>query len=101
MLEQAHIELDAGRVNKNVGNGNGDRSSSQSRSRSRSGSNRGNHGSAQQLEQAMARMEVQIRELDQQLEALANDSAALEQTWNEREQLSAAYDELLAQWAEM
>ncbi|MCP1137154.1 ATP-binding cassette domain-containing protein [Paenibacillus polysaccharolyticus] len=97
MLEQAHTELDAGRVNKNVGSVNGDRSSSQSRS----GSNRGNHGSAQQLEQAMARMEVQIRELDQRLEALANDSVALEQAWNEREQLSAAYDELLAQWAEM
>ena len=57
--------------------------------------------SAQQLEQAMARMEVQIQELDQQLEVLAHDSAALEQVWNEREQLSAAYDELLAQWAEM
>lgn len=85
MLEQAHTELDAGRVNKNVGSVNGDRSSSQSRS----GSNRGNHGSAQQLEQAMARMEVQIRELDQRLEALANDSVALEQAWNEREQLSA------------
>jgi prefoldin subunit 5 len=49
----------------------------------------------------MARIETQIQELDQQLEALANDPAALEQTWNERERLSAAYDELLAQWAEM
>ncbi|MDP9700157.1 ATPase subunit of ABC transporter with duplicated ATPase domains [Paenibacillus intestini] len=115
MLEQAHTELDAGRVNMNVASGNGDYSSSQSRSRSgsssgncdhsnnqgRSGGNRGSHRSAQQLEQAMALIETQIRELDQQLESLANDPIALEQTWNEREQLSAAYDELLAQWAEM
>ncbi|SCY84841.1 ATPase components of ABC transporters with duplicated ATPase domains [Paenibacillus polysaccharolyticus] len=115
LLEQAHTELDAGRVDKNVGSVNGDRSSSQSRSRSdssngnsdhsnnqsRSGGNRGSHRSAQQLEQAMALIETQIRELDQQLESLANDPIALEQTWNEREQLSAAYDELLAQWAEM
>nr|WP_154984367.1 ABC-F family ATP-binding cassette domain-containing protein [Paenibacillus xylanexedens] len=117
MLEQALTELDAGRVNKNVGSVNGDRSSSQSRSRSRSdssngnsdhsnnqsrsGGNRGSHRSAQQLEQAMALIETQIRELDQQLESLANDPIALEQTWNEREQLSAAYDKLLAQWAEM
>lgn len=101
MLEQALTELDAGRVDKNVGSVNGDRSSSQSRSRSRSGGNRGSHRSAQQLEQAMALIETQIRELDQQLESLANDPIALEQTWNEREQLSAAYDELLAQWAEM
>lgn len=115
MLEQAHTELDAGWVNMNVASGNGDYSSSQSRSRSdssngnsdhsnnqsRSGGNRGSHRSAQQLEQAMALIETQIRELDQQLESLANDPIALEQTWNEREQLSAAYDELLAQWAEM
>lgn len=59
------------------------------------------HESVEKLEQAMARMEVQMQELDQRLEALENDPEALEQTWNERERLSAAYDELLAQWAEM
>ncbi|MGQ8873320.1 ribosomal protection-like ABC-F family protein [Paenibacillus sp. TSA_86.1] len=118
VLELAQTELDAGRGNKSIGsgnrdrvsnqsrsrsdssNGNGDRSSSQSRTGGKRGS-QGNHGSAQHLEQAMARLETQIQELDQQLEALANDAVALEQIWNEREQLSGAYDELLAQWAEM
>jgi ABC-type multidrug transport system ATPase subunit len=105
VLELAQTELDAGRVSNQSrsgsgsSNGNGDRSSSQSGSRN--GSSIGKYGSVEKLEQAMARIETQIQELDQQLEALANDPAALEQTWNERERLSAAYDELLAQWAEM
>ncbi|MCK6075969.1 ribosomal protection-like ABC-F family protein [Paenibacillus silvae] len=96
---QVHAEHDAGQVKTDQGNDNG--SSSRSGSRNRDSSRNGQQGSVQKLEQAMARIEVQIQELDRQLEALANDSAALEQTWNEREQLSAAYDELLAQWAEM
>ncbi|WP_434748930.1 ribosomal protection-like ABC-F family protein [Paenibacillus amylolyticus] len=101
--EQVHTEFDAGQVNKSVGSGDVNRSSSHNRShsRSRSDNSSGKHGSVEKLEQAMARLETQIQELDQQLEALANDSIALEQIWNEREQLSGAYDELLAQWAEM
>jgi len=97
VLELAQTELDAGRGS--IGSGNRERVSNQSRSGS--GSSIGKYGSVEKLEQAMARIETQIQELDQQLEALANDPAALEQTWNERERLSAAYDELLAQWAEM
>lgn len=98
--EQAQSEFDAGRVNKKDANGNHSSKHSRSGSSSNSSSSR-KHVSVEKLEQAMARIETQIQELDQQLEALANDPAALEQTWNEREQLSAAYDELLAQWAEM
>ncbi|WP_128103993.1 ABC-F family ATP-binding cassette domain-containing protein [Paenibacillus sp. DCT19] len=57
--------------------------------------------SAEKLEQAMARLEAQIQELDQQLEAAQDNPPELESLWNERERLSAEYDELLAQWAEM
>ncbi|WP_338541015.1 ABC-F family ATP-binding cassette domain-containing protein [Paenibacillus tundrae] len=57
--------------------------------------------SAEKLEQALARLEAQIQELDQQLETIQNNSLELESLWNERERLSAEYNELLAQWAEM
>ncbi|WP_145044697.1 ribosomal protection-like ABC-F family protein [Paenibacillus xylanexedens] len=57
--------------------------------------------SAEKLEQALARLEAQIQELDQQLETIQNNSFELESLWNERERLSAEYNELLAQWAEM
>jgi ATPase subunit of ABC transporter with duplicated ATPase domains len=56
--------------------------------------------SAEQLEQKMAHLEVEIQELDQQLETLQNNPADLEQKWNERELLSSKYNEMLAQWAE-
>ncbi|KQY80050.1 ABC transporter ATP-binding protein [Paenibacillus sp. Root52] len=57
--------------------------------------------SAEKLEQALARLEAQIQELDQQLEAAQDNPPELESLWNERERLSAEYNELLAQWAEM
>ncbi|SEK45746.1 ribosomal protection-like ABC-F family protein [Paenibacillus sp. OK003] len=56
---------------------------------------------AEKLEQVMAHLETRLRELDQQLETVAHDPLALEQMWNEREQLSAEYNELFAQWAEL
>ncbi|MNC62855.1 hypothetical protein D3C75_1129250 [compost metagenome] len=57
--------------------------------------------SAEKLEQALARLEAQIQEVDQQLEAAQDNPPELESLWNERERLSAEYNELLAQWAEM
>ncbi|QLG37899.1 ABC-F family ATP-binding cassette domain-containing protein [Paenibacillus sp. E222] len=65
------------------------------------GKSRDSERTAEKLEQVMAHLETRLRELDQQLETVANDPFALEQMWNEREQLSAEYNELLAQWAEL
>lgn len=96
LLGQAHTELDAGHVK--TGHGNASRSAN---NHNRHGSGNRQQASVEKLELAIARMEARIQELDRQLEALTNDSAALEQLWNEREQLSRAYDELLVQWAEM
>lgn len=61
----------------------------------------GNIQSAEKLEQILARLEAQIQVLDQQLETVQNNPLELEQIWNEREQLSAEYNDLLAQWAEL
>ncbi|XOI99269.1 ribosomal protection-like ABC-F family protein [Paenibacillus polymyxa] len=61
----------------------------------------GNKQSAEKLEQTLARLEAQIQALDQQLEVVQNNPLELEQIWNEREQLSAEYNDLLAQWAEL
>ncbi|OMF08535.1 ABC transporter ATP-binding protein [Paenibacillus amylolyticus] len=61
----------------------------------------GNQPSAEKLEQTLARLEAQIQALDQQLETVQNNPLELEQRWNEREQLSAEYNDLLAQWAEL
>lgn len=61
----------------------------------------GNKQSAEKLEQTLARLEAQIQVLDQQLETVQNNPLELEQIWNEREQLSAEYNDLLAQWAEL
>lgn len=65
------------------------------------GKSRDSERTAEKLEQVMAHLETRLRELDQQLETVANDPLALEQMWNEREQVSAEYNELLAQWAEL
>ncbi|WP_413406863.1 ribosomal protection-like ABC-F family protein [Paenibacillus amylolyticus] len=65
----------------------------------RSGS--GNQQSAEKLEQTLARLEAQIQVLDQQLETVQNNPLELEQIWNDREQLSAEYNDVLAQWAEL
>lgn len=65
------------------------------------GKSRDSERTAEKLEQVMAHLETRLRELDQQLETVANNPFALEQMWNEREQLSAEYNELLAQWAEL
>jgi len=61
----------------------------------------GNKQSAEKLEQTLARLEAQIQVLDQQLEAVQNNPLELEQIWNVREQLSAEYNDVLAQWAEL
>ncbi|MGW7159619.1 ABC-F family ATP-binding cassette domain-containing protein [Paenibacillus taichungensis] len=65
------------------------------------GKSRDRERAAEKLEQVMAHLETRLRELDQQLETVANDPPALEQMWDERERLSAEYNELLAQWAEL
>ncbi|WP_340031426.1 ABC-F family ATP-binding cassette domain-containing protein [Paenibacillus sp. FSL K6-1122] len=64
-------------------------------------SSNGNKPSAEKLEQTLARLEAQIQVLDQQLETVQNNPLELEQIWNEREQLSADYNDVLAQWAEL
>ncbi|MBT2286630.1 ABC-F family ATP-binding cassette domain-containing protein [Paenibacillus polymyxa] len=64
-------------------------------------SSNGNNQSAEKLEQTLARLEAQIQALDQQLESVQNNSVELEQIWNDREQLSAEYNDILAQWAEL
>ncbi|MCP1423643.1 ATPase subunit of ABC transporter with duplicated ATPase domains [Paenibacillus xylanexedens] len=64
-------------------------------------SSNGNKQSADKLEQTLARLEAQIQVLDQQLETVQNNPLELEQIWNEREQLSAEYNDVLAQWAEL
>ncbi|WP_433748610.1 ribosomal protection-like ABC-F family protein [Paenibacillus amylolyticus] len=64
-------------------------------------SGNGNKQSAEKLEQTLARLEVQIQALDQQLETVQNNPLELEQVWNDREQLSAKYNDVLAQWAEL
>ncbi|WP_433582309.1 ABC-F family ATP-binding cassette domain-containing protein [Paenibacillus amylolyticus] len=61
----------------------------------------GNKQSAEKLEQTLARLEAQIQVLDQQLETVQNNPLELEEIWNKREQLSAEYNDLLAQWAEL
>ncbi|WP_405170989.1 ABC-F family ATP-binding cassette domain-containing protein [Paenibacillus sp. FSL H8-0280] len=61
----------------------------------------GNKPSAEKLEQTLARLEAQIQVLDQQLETVQNNPLELEQIWNDREQLSAEYNDVLAQWAEL
>lgn len=61
----------------------------------------GNQPSAEKLEQTLARLEVQIQALDQQLETVQNNPLELEQIWHDREQLSAKYNDVLAQWAEL
>ncbi|GAS84344.1 ribosomal protection-like ABC-F family protein [Paenibacillus amylolyticus] len=61
----------------------------------------GNQHSAEKLEQILARLEAQIQVLDQQLEVVQNNPLELEQIWNDREQLSAEYNDVLAQWAEL
>lgn len=68
-------------------------------SKHRSGS--GNQQSAEKLEQTLARLEAEIQVLDQQLEMVQNNPLELEQIWNDREQLSAEYNDVLAQWAEL
>lgn len=68
-------------------------------SKHRSGN--GNKPSAEKLEQTLARLEAQIQVLDQQLEFVQNNPLELEQIWNEREQLSTEYNDVLAQWAEL
>lgn len=64
-------------------------------------SSNGNNHSAEKLEQTLARLEAQIQALDQQLESVQNNPVELEQIWNDREQLSAEYNDILAQWAEL
>ncbi|WP_091012584.1 MULTISPECIES: ABC-F family ATP-binding cassette domain-containing protein [Paenibacillus] len=64
-------------------------------------SSNGNNQSAEKLEQTLARLEAQIQALDQQLESVQNNPVELEQIWNDREQLSAEYNDILAQWAEL
>lgn len=64
-------------------------------------SNNGNILSAEKLEKTLARLEAQIQVLDQQLETVQNNPLELEQIWNDREQLSAEYNDVLAQWAEL
>ncbi|WP_017691698.1 ABC-F family ATP-binding cassette domain-containing protein [Paenibacillus sp. PAMC 26794] len=68
-------------------------------SKHRSGN--GNKPSAEKLEQTLARLEAQIQLLDQQLEVVQNNPLELEQIWNDREQLSTEYNDVLAQWAEL
>ncbi|WP_340028132.1 ABC-F family ATP-binding cassette domain-containing protein [Paenibacillus sp. FSL H7-0940] len=74
-------------------------SSAAAASKHRSGN--GNQQSADKLEQTLARLEAQIQVLDQQLETVQNNPLELEQIWNDREQLSAEYNDVLAQWAEL
>ncbi|NMI04190.1 ABC-F family ATP-binding cassette domain-containing protein [Paenibacillus sp. SZ31] len=74
-------------------------SSASTVSKHRSGN--GNKPSAEKLEQTLARLEAQIQVLDQQLETVQNNPLELEQIWNDREQLSAEYNDVLAQWAEL
>ncbi|MDQ0659687.1 ribosomal protection-like ABC-F family protein [Paenibacillus sp. W2I17] len=74
-------------------------SSAAAASKHRSGN--GNKPSAEKLEQTLARLEAQIQVLDQQLEVVQNNPLELEQIWNDREQLSAEYNDVLAQWAEL
>ncbi|WP_339257857.1 ABC-F family ATP-binding cassette domain-containing protein [Paenibacillus sp. FSL R5-0713] len=64
-------------------------------------SGNGNQPSAEKLEQTLARLEAQIQVLDQQLETVQNNPLELEQIWHDREQLSAEYNDVLAQWAEL
>ncbi|MCF7757686.1 ATP-binding cassette domain-containing protein [Paenibacillus xylanexedens] len=64
-------------------------------------SSNGNILSAEKLEKTLARLEAQIQVLDQQLEVVQNNPLELEQIWNDREQLSAEYNDVLAQWAEL
>ncbi|MFE6074617.1 ribosomal protection-like ABC-F family protein [Paenibacillus sp. NPDC057886] len=67
----------------------------------KTGMSRDSERTAEKLEQVMAYLETRLRELDQQLETVANDPLALEQMWNEREQISGEYNELLTKWAEL
>lgn len=64
-------------------------------------SGNGNQPSSEKLEQTLARLEAQIQVLDQQLETVKNNPLELEQIWHDREQLSAEYNDVLAQWAEL
>ncbi|WP_336762871.1 ribosomal protection-like ABC-F family protein [Paenibacillus sp. USHLN196] len=64
-------------------------------------SSNGNILSAEKLEKTLARLEAEIQVLDQQLEMVQNNPLELEQIWNDREQLSTEYNDVLAQWAEL
>ncbi|WP_458124514.1 ribosomal protection-like ABC-F family protein [Paenibacillus sp. Z3-2] len=81
--------------------GSGKSNASSAATASNHRSSNGNILSAEKLEKTLARLEAEIQVLDQQLETVQNNPLELEQIWNDREQLSTEYNDVLAQWAEL